>query len=97
MGCGLPCVGTDIPGFRELLQDGETGFLCKSDAEDVARKLQEISNYPGRSFEMGRKAREYVAEKFEIDKLLADETNALAELALKSRHLKKLPVPQSQA
>jgi glycosyltransferase involved in cell wall biosynthesis len=35
-----PIVTTDVPGCREVIEDGKTGFLCRvHDAEDLAAKM----------------------------------------------------------
>ena len=46
-----PIVATDVPGCREVVDDGETGLLCKArDAEDLTQKLAAI-------IDMGAEAR----------------------------------------
>jgi len=41
MAMGLPCVAWDTPYHRDLLRDGETGFLCRS-ADDVLYRVVEL-------------------------------------------------------
>lgn len=42
--CGLPLLGTDAPGIREIVQDGVNGLLFASrDHQDIARKIQKMS------------------------------------------------------
>jgi glycosyltransferase involved in cell wall biosynthesis len=37
---GKPLITTDVPGCREAVDDGVTGFLCKvRDADDLAAKM----------------------------------------------------------
>jgi D-inositol-3-phosphate glycosyltransferase len=39
---GLPVVATDVGSFREEIDEGKTGFICRpDDAADLARALQE--------------------------------------------------------
>ena len=41
--CGVPVVGSDSPGLRDSVRDGETGFLVPpGDAEAFARRSLEI-------------------------------------------------------
>lgn len=43
MACGVPCVGTRIGGIPEVIDDGETGYLCDlGDVEDIAAKSLSI-------------------------------------------------------
>jgi len=40
MACGLPVVGTDIPGTNEIIKNGFNGYLCKAGSvEDLADKI----------------------------------------------------------
>ncbi|MCL6587985.1 MAG: N-acetyl-alpha-D-glucosaminyl L-malate synthase BshA, partial [Anoxybacillus sp.] len=39
MACGVPCIGTNIGGIPEVIDDGKTGFLCElGDVEAVAER-----------------------------------------------------------
>ena len=39
MACGVPCIGTNIGGIPEVIQDGETGFICElGNISDIANK-----------------------------------------------------------
>ncbi|MEO1172570.1 MAG: glycosyltransferase family 4 protein [Myxococcota bacterium] len=43
MGAGLPCVVTDVGGNRELVQDGETGFVVPAEDESLlVSRLDEL-------------------------------------------------------
>ncbi|NSL52270.1 N-acetyl-alpha-D-glucosaminyl L-malate synthase BshA [Calidifontibacillus erzurumensis] len=39
MACKVPCIGTNIGGIPEVIEDGQTGFICElGDIKDVAEK-----------------------------------------------------------
>ncbi|KOO50631.1 N-acetyl-alpha-D-glucosaminyl L-malate synthase BshA [Priestia koreensis] len=39
MGCEVACVGTNVGGIPEVIEDGKTGFICElGDVEDMADK-----------------------------------------------------------
>lgn len=40
---GLPAIAWDIPSNREIIQDGESGYLCSTENE-MALRIQEILN-----------------------------------------------------
>ena len=41
--CGLPLVGSDVPGIREIIKPGSNGLLfCKGNSQDMAAKIQKI-------------------------------------------------------
>ena len=39
MACGVPCIGTNVGGMPEVIQHGETGYICElGDIEDISSK-----------------------------------------------------------
>jgi glycosyltransferase involved in cell wall biosynthesis len=83
----LPIVTTNVPGCRDVVEDGINGFLCAPrSAHDLADKLAlllELSDE--QRAEMGRRGREKIEREFDekivIDKYLA----AIAEIANRSK------------
>jgi glycosyltransferase involved in cell wall biosynthesis len=64
---GLPAIATDVPGCREAVVDGETGFLCKardpSALADAMRRM--ILLTPEQWTKMGKNARARVVRRFD--------------------------------
>jgi glycosyltransferase involved in cell wall biosynthesis len=55
---GLPVVSTDAAGVRDVVIDGETGFVCPSGRpEDLAHRVVELLEDAGRRTAMGDRAR----------------------------------------
>jgi glycosyltransferase involved in cell wall biosynthesis len=42
MACGVPVIGTRVPGIREILVHGETGYLCGTSAGEIRGALQDV-------------------------------------------------------
>ena len=71
MAAGLPVVATDCGGNRELVDEGQTGFLvCPGDADSLASRLRQLLQDPCVRIDMGRKARNRVEEKFSSSTIL---------------------------
>jgi glycosyltransferase involved in cell wall biosynthesis len=62
MARGIPVISTIYPGAEELVQDGETGFLCRDRGEFVGRVMQCLTQESLRR-QLGRHAREVVATR----------------------------------
>lgn len=62
-----PIVTTNAPGCREVVDDGENGYLCKvRDAQDLADKMRSMLLLPPEQrAEMGRRGREKVEREFD--------------------------------
>jgi glycosyltransferase involved in cell wall biosynthesis len=65
--CGVPCITTDTPGCREAVVDGVTGYLVPPrDAKALSAAIQKFLENGHLSAEMGRAARQFACEKFDI-------------------------------
>ncbi|MFQ5589261.1 MAG: glycosyltransferase family 4 protein, partial [Nitrospiria bacterium] len=61
MASGLPVVASNLPGIREVVQDGETGLLAEpGDARGLAKKLMTMIHEPEQRREMGRRGYRYI-------------------------------------
>ena len=64
---GRPVITSDIPGCREAVEDGETGFLCKPrDADSLYEQMCRMAAASSAERQaMGRAAHEKMAREFE--------------------------------
>ena len=63
-----PVVLSDIPGVREVIEDGQEGLLARpTDPEDIANKVNVLLDGPQLRAEMGAKGRKRVLENFTWD------------------------------
>ena len=81
MSCGLPCVGTNVQGIREVIRHGENGLLCELTKEDLANKVTLVLSNPTLAARLGRQARAFITENFELDRLVAMEIDAMKSIA----------------
>lgn len=84
---GRPIVTTDVAGCREVVVDGETGFLCESkNASDLSKKIMAICEMSNPALEsMGGKGRLLVESKFDeqivIGQYLKHLSNIMNQIA----------------
>ncbi len=88
MFCGVPCIGTNVGGIPEVIQDGETGFICQlGDVRDIAEKALRVLTNPTLHAEMVTRSMDMAKERFRSNhivsqyedlyyKLLGTERNA---------------------
>jgi len=73
MACGLPVIGTDVEGIRELIVNGVNGLLCKPTAKDIRRCIQRLlSDFELRK-RLGENARRFIIENFSFEKVMRRE------------------------
>ena len=41
MACGMPIIGTNVPGISNVLQHEVTGYLCDTDADSIGCRYQD--------------------------------------------------------
>ena len=69
---GRAIVTTDVPGCREVVQDGENGFLVPvRDAKELAAAIKKLINNPGLLITMGKKSRLIAEQEFSIDQVVS--------------------------
>ncbi len=65
---GLPAVVSDVVGNRDVVIDGETGFVCKTDA-DLLQKTRWLIEDADLRWRMGQAAREVAAVRFSVGRM----------------------------
>jgi len=81
MACGVPSIGGDSPGIREIITHGENGYLCGTDAESIRRAIKLMIEDPDLRYAMGKKARQQVLRDYSLDSILQLEKKVLSEVA----------------
>jgi glycosyltransferase involved in cell wall biosynthesis len=64
MACGLPVIGTDVPGIREIISNEVNGILCEQTAESLAGAIHRVISDVNLRERLGRNARELVEREF---------------------------------
>ena len=70
--CALPSIATGVPGSKEIVVDGETGFLCRpGDAASVGGAMHRMMQMPPASrLSMGLNARHRIEQQFGLESVL---------------------------
>jgi glycosyltransferase involved in cell wall biosynthesis len=79
---GRPIITTDAVGCREVVDDGQNGFLCNvRDSADLAKKMESMLQLSaGERQEMGRKGREKMEREFDEAIVIQKYLNAIHAL-----------------
>lgn len=69
---GLPVIGSDLPGVREAIQNGQSGLLVQpSSVQDVADAIEILCQNRPRRIELGEFGRHWVLDNFTPEKQCA--------------------------
>ncbi|MCO7364516.1 glycosyltransferase [Enterobacter mori] len=78
---GVPVIGTQHGGIPEAIIDEQTGFLVKErDDKQLAERISFLMKDEHKRFEMGKNARIFISEKFNLSKQTIKLENIYQEL-----------------
>lgn len=64
--CGLPVIVSDIGGLTEVVRNRKTGLIVDGNSgQEIVQKLEELYQDQALAKQLGKKGREFVAEKYE--------------------------------
>jgi glycosyltransferase involved in cell wall biosynthesis len=82
MAAGLPVVASDIPPNRELVADGQTGYLAPvGDRVAFAQLAERILLDPALAQKLGSAGRERIGTSFSVEKMVAGYSRLYHEVA----------------
>ncbi len=73
MGCGIACIGSNIPGINQIIKHKMNGYLCNLDSLSIANAIEKIKGDPIFREKLGNKAREYVVKNCSLEGILEKE------------------------
>lgn len=73
MSCGLPCIGADIEGIREIMQHKENGYFCNTDSDSIEKAIAEVMQNKELKEKIAKNARQTILEKFDLANVLEKE------------------------
>lgn len=77
-----PLITTNVPGCKDVVDDGVNGFLCKpKDAQDLAVQMERMLQLPrGELEEMGRAGRRKIIEEYSENLVIDKYLDAIKEV-----------------
>lgn len=81
MACGLPVIGTNVDGIKEVIRHRENGILCKTDPGSIRKAIIALMEDEGLKQRLGENARKTIEEKFSLEKLVDRELKLYSQLS----------------
>lgn len=79
---GKPVIGGDIPAIRDVIDEGEDGFLVPQEAAVIAERLLYLLDHPTEAAAMGERGRQKVLARYTWDRL-AEKTRRVYEAVMR--------------
>ena len=80
MSCGLPCIGTNVPGIREIIKHKENGYLCGTDDKSIRKAIKEVLENKQLREKISKNARKTILENFSLERILENEIKVFEAL-----------------
>lgn len=80
MSCGMPVMGTDVPGIRDVIDHENTGLLCRAEPESIRGTLDRLFADENLRNRIGAAAREYIEQYYSLDKITQMELDLYQKL-----------------
>jgi len=79
LGCECTTVATDLPAVRDIIIDGETGFVVpRNNVPKLAEKIIDLIDDPELGRKAGKEGRQYVLQRYDWDRI-AEQYSELIE------------------
>ena len=82
MAAGMAVIGTNVPGIKQFIQHGQTGWLCQADSVGIQAAIQHLLSQPELRRQLGQAARTYAASHFALEHIAAQEQELITRLVL---------------
>lgn len=71
MACGVPCIGTNVGGIPEVIEDGQTGYICElGDTDNMAKKAIHLLSNTEEHQQFSKASVHLVKEKFQAAEIV---------------------------
>jgi glycosyltransferase involved in cell wall biosynthesis len=77
MSCGVPVIGTKVPGIENLIKNGTNGFLCDKDTYSIAEAMQKLLDNPELAKSLAKSARDTIINENSFAKFIQQEQDRL--------------------
>lgn len=86
MACGLPVVATRVSGTKDIVVEGETGFLVPpGDAEKFSERITELLSHKDKRLLFGQRGKEQVQKNFSVTQMVLETERVYRLLTQKKR------------
>ncbi|KAA6232291.1 glycosyltransferase family 4 protein [Chlorobium phaeovibrioides] len=85
MATGVPVIGADSPGIREVVKHLENGWLCGTNHESIKEAIMELSASQPLRTHLGKKARAFAVAHYALDHIVEKELMLIEKIISTSR------------
>jgi glycosyltransferase involved in cell wall biosynthesis len=88
MSCGIPVIGANSPGIREIINNGVNGLLCDPNPLGIRSSLELLMTKSSLSLTLAENARKFVLQNYSLDQIANLEYSIIQNLCQSSNQQK---------
>ena len=73
MACGLPCIGSNVEGIKEIIKHKENGYLCETNTESIRQAILDVLADRSLRENIGQNARRTILGNFSLRESMKKE------------------------
>jgi len=73
MSCGIPCIGTNVDGIKEIIKHKENGYLCETNSSSIKKAILEILGDKKLQQQISQGARQTIVNNFSLENIIFKE------------------------
>lgn len=73
MSCGLPVVGTDVNGIKEIIKHKTNGILCQTGVKSLRKSIQGLMGEDYLRENLGKEAKKTIEKSYALKRLIREE------------------------
>jgi len=80
MSCGVPVIGTNVPGIREIIEHRQNGYLCEPTSSSIRKAIIEVLNDHDLKKKIANNAKNFIKENFSLNIIIDKELKLYDQL-----------------
>lgn len=80
MSCALPCIGTDVPGISDVIDEGKNGLLVQPTTNDLSAAVDKLITEQQMGARIGLCARQKIITKYNLTIIIGKEIEILKSI-----------------
>ena len=76
MSCGLPVIGSNVPGIQDIIGHKKNGYLCETSVESIQSAIQFVLSNDTLKTNIAKNARQFVEDNYALP-IIYDRENEI--------------------
>lgn len=85
MACGMPIIGTQVRGIKQVISHQHNGYLCDTDTKSLRTAIDDVLSKPDLMRTMAKEARDFAVQHYSLEQIAQQEVNLIQSIVKANR------------